>query len=397
MMVLPQRIREVGVHAFGEPAGVLSQPAQYMFQCTGEQPVSLTMDIREAPYNFGAVHPVFGQNLPEGYVRRYIHEKLLRHAEVNDLYLLGIQSDKGIGHLAFTSEIYPSTSEQLSLQDILTWQGEEALFPQLLERYYLNGLISGVQPKVLVPVQEKSVISQADVIVKTFDEEYDLLTVNEFVCMSAAKACGLSPPNFYLSDDKRCFVIERFDRRDGISLAFEDFTVLMGKSSEHKYQSSYETLLKAMAAFTRSQAEVERGYQYIVFSCLIGNGDAHLKNFAVQYEADRNEVLLAPPYDVTHTLIYDTLDNNMALKMAGAKSFPDRDTLIKLGQGAGIKKTEQITEAIADQIQDYLADAAELELLTGFKVSLETALAKARIGFYSVSPFRHDKKRKHPF
>lgn len=396
MTVLPQRIREVGVLAFGEEAGVLSQPAQFIFQCTGSQPVSLTMDVREQPYNFGAVHPVFGQNLPEGYVRRYIHEKLLRHAEVNDLYLLGIQGEKGIGHLSFTSDISPSLAEQLSLQDILSWQGEEALFPQLLERYYLNGLIAGVQPKVIVTVKEKSVISQADVIVKTFDEEYDLLTVNEFVCMSAAKACGLEPPAFYLSDDKRCFVIERFDRHDGITLAFEDFTVLMGKPSEHKYQSSYETLLKAMATFTRSQAEVERGYQYIVFSCLIGNGDAHLKNFAVQYDASRKEVVLAPPYDITHTLIYETLDNNMALKMAGAKSFPDRDTLIKLGQGAGIKKPEQVIEAMADKIQDYLADAAELELMDGLKVSLETALKKARTGLHSASSYRHDKKRKHP-
>ena len=395
MTVLPQRIREVGVLAFGQEAGVLSQPAQYQFQCTGEQPVSLTMDVRDAPYNFGVVHPVFGQNLPEGYVRRYIHEKLLRHAEVNDLYLLGIQGDKSIGHLAFTSEIVPSPAEQLSLQDILGWRGEEALFPQLLERYYLNGLIAGVQPKVIVSVQEKSVISQSDMIVKTFDEEYELLTVNEFVCMSAAKACGLEPPAFYLSDDRQCFVIERFDRFQGTTLAFEDFTVLMGKSSEHKYQSSYETLLKAMAAFTRSQAEVERGYKYIVFSCLIGNGDAHLKNFAVQYDVNRKSVVLAPPYDITHTLIYKTLDNNMALKMAGAKSFPDRETLIKLGQGAGIKKPEQIIEAMADQIQDYLTSAAELELMPGLKASLEVALQKARTGLYSTNSYRHDKKRKY--
>lgn len=396
MTSLPERIREVGVQSFGEAAGSLSQPAQFAFQYTGESPVSLTMDVQEAPYNYGSLHPVFSQNLPEGYVRRYIHDKLLRHAQINDLYLLAIQGNKSIGHLAYTSEIPPAVTDPLSLQEILTWQSEEALFPQLLERYYLNGLVSGVQPKVLVPVAEKSVISQPDVIVKTFDDEFDLLTVNEFVCMSAAKACGLAPPEFWLSEDRSCFVIERFDRRDGVTLAFEDFTVLMGKSSEHKYQSSYETLLKAIAVFTRSQAEIDRGYQYIVFSCLIGNGDAHLKNFAVQYEANREEVVLAPPYDITHTLIYPTSDNKMALKMDNAKSFPGQDTLKKLGQSAGIKKPEQVIEAMADRIQGYLDDAAELELMGGLKASLESALAKARLGLHPVKSYRHDKNRKHP-
>lgn len=396
MTVLPERIREVRVQAFGALAGRLSQPAQFVFQYTGECPVSLTMDVKDSPYNYGSLHPVFAQNLPEGFVRRYIHDKLLRQAQVNDLYLLGIQGDKSIGHLTYTSEFPEINAEQLSLQEILTWQGEQALFPQLLERYYLNGLVSGVQPKVLVPLTKRSVISQADVIVKTFDEEYDLLTVNEFVCMSAAKACGLSPPGFWLSEDRSCFVIERFDRREGVDLAFEDFTVLMGKPSEHKYQSSYETLLKAIALFTRSQAEIDRGYQYIVFSCLIGNGDAHLKNFAVQYEANRDEIVLAPPYDITHTLIYPTLDNDMALKMNGSKAFPGQSTLRKLGQAAGVKKPELVIERIADEIQGYLSTAVELEMMEGLKASIEGALGKAKKGLYPVQRVLRDKKRKYP-
>ena len=131
-MELPKRIRNVGVTSFGQIAGELSQPAQFVFQYTADMPVSLTMDAREKPYNYGQLHPVFAQNLPEGFVRRYIHEKLLRHAQVNDLYLLAIQGGKSIGHLAYTSEIQAVALEQLSLNDILSWNGAEALFPQLL-------------------------------------------------------------------------------------------------------------------------------------------------------------------------------------------------------------------------------------------------------------------------
>lgn len=395
MKELPQRIKNVNVLSFGQPSGELSQPAQFTFQYTGGAPVSLTMDVRERPYFYGALHPVFAQNLPEGFVRRYIYEKLIRHAEVNDFYLLAIQGGRGIGHLAYESEIQPSAVDQLSLNDILSWDEGEALFPQLLERYYLNGLVSGVQPKVLVPTGERATISQGNLIVKTFDHEYDSLTVNEFVCMSAAKHVGLNPPDFWLSDDRQCFVIDRFDLRDGQRLAFEDFTVLMGKSNEHRYQSSYETLLRAVARFTRSHAEVERAYRYIVFNCLIGNGDAHLKNFAIQYDIQREEVVLAPPYDVTHTLIYPTLDNKMALKMEGAKAFPDNKTLLKLGHGARIKNARNLIEEIADGIQDYLDNYDEVELMPGLKLSMLDALKKARSGVSPVTSYRRDRNLKY--
>ena len=394
-MELPQQIKAVSVASFGQPAGELSQPAQYVFQYTEKTPVSLTMDTRQAPYNYGQLHPVFSQNLPEGYVRRYIHEKLLRHAHVNDIYLLAIQGDKGIGHLSYKSDIQPMVMDQLSLDDILTWSGTEALFPQLLERYYLNGLISGVQPKVLVPTGGKSSISQNELIVKTFDDEYDLLTVNEFVCMSAAKHVGLNPPDFWLSEDHSCFVIKRFDVENDRKLAFEDFAVLMAKSNDQKYQSSYEMLLKAVAQFTRSHAEVERAYRYIVFSCLIGNGDAHLKNFAIQYDIDRQNIVLAPPYDITHTLIYPTIDNKMALKMGGAKAFPSHAALLKLGRAANVKKAKEIIEETADGIQDYLNQNDDAKRMPGLEASIRGALSAACVRVGSVSSYRRDKNRKH--
>ena len=395
-MSLPERIKHLAVHAFSEEAGTLQQPAHFEFCYTGTKPVSLTMDVRPAPYNYGSLHPVFAQNLPEGYVRRYIHEKLIRHADVNDLYLLAIQGSKGIGHLAFESELRAEPGNAIALNDILHWREKEGLFPHLLERYYLNGLLSGVQPKVMVPTGEKSTITQGDVIVKTFDEEYDLLTVNEYICMSAAKAVGLNPPKFWLSDDKTCFVIERFDIEDGEQLAFEDFTVLMGKTNDQKYQSSYEALLRAIADFTQSPAEVERGYRYIVFNCLIGNGDAHLKNFAIQYDITRNHIRLAPPYDITHTLIYQTLDNNLALKLGGAKSFPHRKELTRLGLDAGIKHPQKIIDAIADKLQDYLSNTTEIELMPELRPSLLKTLAAACTGSAPIKHYRHDKRRKHP-
>ena len=391
MIKLPERIKQVGVYAFNEQGGSLTQPAQYCFQYQGTQSVSLTMNLRQQPYNSGSIHPVFAQNLPEGYIRRYIFEKLERHARINDLYLLALQQDKGIGHLSYQSEIEEFTAEELSLSEILAWKGKESIFPQLLNKYYLGGFASGVQPKVLVH-NVKAVANQKDLIVKTFDDEYPLLTVNEYVCMSAAKAAGLNPPDVWLSDDLRTFVIQRFDKPAGQNLGIEDFSVLTGRE---KYSGSYEMLLKAVALYTKNQEEVKKAYRYIVFNCLIGNGDAHLKNFALQYHPDRSTIKLTPPYDMTHTLIYPTLDRNMALKMGGAKSFPNKNDLIKLASTAKIKDAALIIEEMAESIKAYIMQSSQVSLVKGLKESILSAVDKACALPTSTKPYRHDKKRKY--
>lgn len=176
MTELPPSVKHINISAFGSHAGELSQPAQYTFQYAQPNPVSVTMNYRTEVFNYGELHLIFSQNLPEGYVRRYISEKLRRHANVNDMYLLALQLDKGIGHLSYESKIKQTTVEQISLNDILTWQSKDNLFQQLLDRYYLNGLVSGVQPKVLVNALNdtgavltgKRVLQQQDFIVKTF-------------------------------------------------------------------------------------------------------------------------------------------------------------------------------------------------------------------------------------
>nr|WP_265102675.1 HipA domain-containing protein [Acinetobacter johnsonii] len=206
------------------------------------------------------------------------------------MYLLALQGDQSVGILSYKSELNLPVSESLNLSDILSYRSKEPLFTQLLDKYYLKTSLAGMQPKVSIPnantVQTDRAVPQKDLIVKSFDAEFPLLTVNEFVCMQAARHCGLEPPKTYLSENLETYVVERFDRSsDGTKLGYEDFTTLMKKSNgpNAKYTSSYETLLKATYLYTSSVAEVEKMYKYIVFNCLIGNGDANLKNFALQY------------------------------------------------------------------------------------------------------------------
>jgi serine/threonine-protein kinase HipA len=159
---------------------------------------------------------------------------------------------------------------------------------------------------------------------------------------------------------------------------------------------SYETLLKATHLYTDNLNEVKKMYKLIVFNCLIGNGDAHLKNFALQYTPDMQKVFVSPPFDITHTLIYDTIDNKMALKLAGSKVFPDKAELIKLAQCGDFKMrdAEQIIDHLAAGILDYLTKSNEIKLFIGLRQSIELSVAKVMSVSFSKGTYRHDKKRK---
>jgi len=398
---LPAKINNITVCANQAELGVLTYGSVHHYQPLQEkQHVSLTMTQKGMDgYSSSPLHPIFAQNLPEGFNRRLITEKLTRYAKVNDMYLLALQGDQSVGILSYKSELKSPVSESLNLSDILSYRSKEPLFTQLLDKYYLKTSLAGMQPKVSIPnantVQTDRAVPQKDLIVKSFDAEFPLLTVNEFVCMQAARHCGLEPPKTYLSENLETYVVERFDRSsDGTKLGYEDFTTLMKKSNgpNAKYTSSYETLLKATYLYTSSVAEVEKMYKYIVFNCLIGNGDAHLKNFALQYSPDMKNIFVSPPFDLTHTLIYESIDHKMVLKLAGSKAFPDRSHLIKLAESDRfrIRNPKAIIEFLSENILDYLRTSNEVQLFDGLRTSIERSISNVMATGLGTQNYRLD-------
>jgi serine/threonine-protein kinase HipA len=110
-----------------------------------------------------------------------------------------------------------------------------------------------------------------------------------------------------LSADGELLLVERFDiLGDGDHLGFEEAAVLMGESSATKYQRDYGSMIESLALFVEAQTEdaMRRDVsKALVLNWLLGNGDAHLKNFGVLYRDDVH-VRLAPFYDVVSTLPY---------------------------------------------------------------------------------------------
>ncbi|WOC26250.1 type II toxin-antitoxin system HipA family toxin [Pseudoalteromonas sp. N1230-9] len=402
----PNQIKTIGVKSFGENAGVLQKPAEHRFTYSSANRISLTMPVEKKVFNHGSLHPIFTQNLPEGAIRAYLCERLIKankDIRFDDMYMLALQFSNAIGHLAYGSNITQAKAEPIGLEDVLTYKGKDGIFASLLDRYYLHGVASGMQPKVLIPATatndtgERATVQTDEYIVKTFDDDFPLLTVNEFVCMQAAKACGLNPPACYLSQDLRTYAVKRFDIKLKRKIGVEDFTVLMGSANtqEAKYQSSYENVMNFTAKYTGGNPrELRTMYSYIVFCMLIGNGDAHLKNFALTYDGMMADVTVAPPYDITHTPIYPDIADESALKINGNRVWPSHAELVDFGDKFGIAKPAQIIEEFADTIADYLKISEEVRLMDGLRESIEKSLSTAKVGVYTSTGYTHRKKRK---
>jgi serine/threonine-protein kinase HipA len=235
------------------------------------------------------------------------------------------------------------------LDEILAWDGTEDLFVDLVERYILRAGISGVQPKVLVPEHlpvERFTTNTSDLIIKSGREEYPHLAINEFLCMSIAKEAGLPVPEFFLSKNMQLFVVRRFDRDDQLNpLGFEDMAALMGLSAEQKYEKSYSHIAKAVRLYCPTEhlrSSLDQLFDTVALSCIVGNGDAHLKNFGLLYsDPTQRDARLAPVYDIVNTTAYIPEDS-LALELAGNKSlFAARQSILDFAATCDIENPRE--------------------------------------------------------
>jgi serine/threonine-protein kinase HipA len=77
----------------------------------------------------------------------------------------------------------------------------------------------------------------------------------------------------------------------------------------------------------------------VIFNVLIGNGDAHGKNFSLLYDGEAE--MLAPFYDLLCTLVYaDRFKAKMAMKIGGTYKFQDvyNRHWLKLADAIGVRR-----------------------------------------------------------
>lgn len=364
----------------GDSGKILKSNGDYLFRYHEEAhpqaAISLLMPVRTDEYRHRELHPIFQMNLPEGYVLEQLHNRLAKTVNVDPMLLLALSgSSSPIGRIHVSSrtvdallERQPFPGEQL--EEILTWDGTHDIFADLVDRYILRAGISGIQPKVLVPERvdagpQRFTSKTSDLIIKSGRDEFPGLAINEFLCMSVAKEAGLAVPPFYLSDNAKLFVMRRFDRDAQLDpIGFEDMAALMGLSAQHKYSKSYTAIARAIRLFCPAehiQDSLDQLFATVALSCIVGNGDAHLKNFGLLYSNPmQRDARLAPAYDIVNTTAYIP-DDVLALDLRGNKSlFASRQGLLDFARTCQVDRPQEIIRRLLEALERTLKRSHDL-------------------------------------
>mgnify|MGYP003571538002 CR=1 FL=1 len=101
----------------------------------------------------------------------------------------------------------------------------------------------------------------------------------------------------------------------------EDFAQSLGVQSKDKYSVSFKDCLKVLNQTSVPAKSKMEFVKRVIFNYLIGNTDAHSKNFSIAF-SDENYITLTPAYDLLCSSIYDC-DQRIAMKIGKAKYYKD--------------------------------------------------------------------------
>ncbi len=172
-------------------------------------------------------------------------------------------------------------------------------------------------------------------IVKPEPERFPGLVDNEAFSMSLARAVGLpaaAVSKRFSIGGSPYLLVQRFDRdltAEPIRrLHQEDFCQALGRPSSEKYQAEGGPGVAEAVELLRSASSVPARdlptfWRALVFNWLIGNCDAHAKNFSLLY--DSHSPTLAPLYDLVSTDVYPELTTRLAMSIDGAAGLRDVD------------------------------------------------------------------------
>lgn len=356
-------------------------PQSYTFvyepDVTPQDFVSLTMPISEKLYGPRAtLHPIFDMNLPEAERRAAYFREAERYGGADELTLLARTGQRQIGALRFSDSSTPATSpvRALNLARLQKVENGQQFFDEIFEELAFSSGVSGVEPKVLAPTETTAFDNTAAAdtadglkvigtlvadthILKTDRAPYEGMVVSEYLCGLALEAAGLVIPKCWLSDDGRLLVIERFDRADGVQMHFEEVCSLMGLNARDKYNSTYERVAECLGQFLDPQkayAGLHDFYKALLAHRIVGNADAHLKNFAVLCSS-LDDVRLAPIYDTVSTRAF--LNSPPGVLLAGAAKWWDGKTMHRFALSAC-----QLSSKDAKAALDEVCNGAEWTL-----------------------------------
>lgn len=334
----------------------------------GAAPLSQSLPLRVKRFRNKECRGFFAGILPEESKREIIARNLGISAR-NDYAMLERIGGECAGAVTFTPERQPLPAQERGYRTLVQ-EELAAIIRELPRRPLLAGekgvrlSLAGAQDKVAVWVESGEISiplgnAPSTHILKPAVERFQGVVHNEAFCMKLAAAVGLptAPVEIGHVEGLDYLLVARYDRHhragaDGVQIVErlhqEDFCQALGIVSEHKYQKEGGPSLKQCFDLVRNVSsapvlDLRHLLDAVIFNWLIGNNDAHGKNFSLLYTgrgAGGVDTRLAPLYDLVCTIAYPELSREMAMKI-GTQYSSERVTPIefeKLAQDAGLGK-----------------------------------------------------------
>ena len=275
--------------------------------------------------------PWFSNLLPEGNLRKLIAQDCGVSAKREFELLLHVGRD-----LSGAVTVVPTEGDQLTLTTKRTRQFDQLSSDAKPWTFSLAGValkfsMIRESDRFTIPARDEK---GGDWIIKLPDLKHLSVPENEFSIMQLASLVGIDVPeielvhrdriqdvpgDFWPSGTTQAYAVRRFDRADDRNpIHIEDFAQIHSKWPHDKYLSDFN-IVANICYRGRDEYSLLEFVRRLTFNVLVGNGDAHLKNWSMIY-ADRKTPRLSPAYDLVATTDYIARED-LGMKWFGKKRF----------------------------------------------------------------------------
>ena len=346
--------------------------------------LSASLPERAEPYSRRECRPFFGGLLPEE-GQRDAAARALGVSPQNDFALLEHLGGEVAGALQLlppgktpTAPISDQRPEPLNEAGLIRVLDALPVRPLLAGEGALRLSLAGAQSKVPVvlvdgvialPVPDQPTTH----ILKPPIQRFAATTENEAFIMRLAVAAGLDVASVEprVVRDRTFLLVQRYDRSVSDNgnihrIHQEDFCQALSIPPETKYASEggpafkecFE-LIRRVAA--RPAGDVLKLLNAVIFDVIVGNADAHGKNFSLLY--DDQGPRLAPLYDLLATVAYPELSPKLAMKIGKRATLAEMDArgwaAFAADAGLGLPLIRRRIAEISDGVKAAAQDVAQ--------------------------------------
>ena len=339
----------------GKPVGQLTQDrygdlgfaySESWLRDESGQPLSASLPKREEPFSRRECRPFFAGLLPED-SQRNAAAQALGVSSGNDFALLeGLGGDvagalqllppgEPPGDSDFDSQPSPlDEAELIGVLDALPTR------PLLAGTEGLRLSLAGAQSKLPVVLVDGDIAlplsgQPTTHILKPPVARFPGTTENEAFVMRLAADIGLDVARVEprLIGNRPFLLVERYDRSVGADrrtrrIHQEDFCQALSVPPELKYAEEGGPTLEDCFRLLRSHSihpalDILKLLDAVIFNLIVGNADAHGKNFSILYR--RSEPRLAPLYDLLSTVAWPELSPGFAMTIGKRATLAELD------------------------------------------------------------------------